>query len=479
MRARRSPLAVGLFFLAAASAGCLGIAGIADFRVGDDPLPVEAGPSQDATASDAPAPTDASGDRSVADATADAEPIDAETDGGVPDADAAPFDAADGADAADAADGADGADAAPPSAGLSDLEIPGTGVFVGAVTTVVLTARNEVGDPIARTGARVVLSAAGGSSTVSFGAVADLGDGRYRATVTGVAAGTKLDVTATIDGAALRTPPRPLRVVVPIARGLTLHVDAANADGAGTFGGKGCPAAGSATLADLSGRGHTGTLVGFAAPCGVGSGWAGTGTPQDPERIAFDGQDDHVAFGAVNALASHTVLAWVRRTGPGTFGTTGTGGLPQVWPFFAKGTDEAESAALDIGYFLGFDAAGHLATDYERAPTSDNVPLVGPTIVRDDAWAFVATTLDAAAGVRETWLNGVVDATLAPIAGPGAASSSVLVLGGANRSDGTASGRFKGDVAVVLTYDRALAGAEVVALCHGYSTRFGFGACPP
>jgi hypothetical protein len=53
-----------------------------------------------------------------------------------------------------------------------------------------------------------------------------------------------------------------------------------------------------------------------------------------------------------------------------------------------------------------------------------------------------------------------------------------LVVGGSNRTDLSANGRFKGDIAIVLTYDRALSVTEIEQNCHAYSSRFGIGACP-
>jgi len=442
---------LAVLVIGGSSVGCLALAGIADFQVVDE----EGG--ADGGAADTLAPPTPTGDGATDASLPETSAPDAEVDATVDAEDAAP----------------------PPSPGLSGVQIPGTGVLVGKATTVVLTCRNETGDAVPRIGARVVLTTTGGTSVVSFGPVTDLGDGRYRATVTGVTAGTKIDLSATLDGAPLKTPPASLRVVAPITAGLTFHVDASNADGAGSFGGKGCPGAGRASLTDLSPNATVGTLAGFVSPCGAGSGWAGTGTPLDPERLTFDGQDDHVSFGAVNALTKYTVVAWIRKTGAGTLASTGTGGLSAVFPILSKGSAEAENGPVDINYLLAIDESSHFATDYEQVTTSTNTPLTGTALVRDDEWAMVATTLDAATGVRANWVNGVSDVTLAPVAAPGPANLSLLVLGGTNRTNGVAQGRFKGDVAAVLTYDRVLSAQELVSLCHGYSTRFGFGACPP
>ena len=136
------------------------------------------------------------------------------------------------------------------------------------------------------------------------------------------------------------------------------------------------------------------------------------------------------------------------------------------------------NAMVDINYYLGLDEAGHLATDYEHVTTSTNAPLTGTSVVADGAWVMLSATLDAQAGVRANAVNATQDVQLAPTAGPSPGTASLLVVGGANRSNGMASGRFKGDVAVVRTYDRALTPQELVATCHAYSARFRILSCP-
>ena len=449
-RRRLFPYFLVLAIGSSSAVGSLGLAGISDFRIEDGTL--------DATAdagSDTPRPPDSAPSDSGIDAN-DANLADAPGD--------APIDAA--------------RDAPVASPGLSVAALPGTGVGVGKTVSVTMTCRNDTGDPVPRVGARVTFTATGGTSAVTFGPVVDLGDGRYRADVTGVTEGTKLAVSAILDGAPLRTPPAILRVANPTTTGLTFSLDAANADGAGNFGGKGCPAAGRPVWTDLSASALPGTLTGFASPCGALSGWSGTGTPEDPARLTFDGVDDHVSFGAQNSLAKFTLVVWARKTGAGTVGNSGTGGLVDVFPILTKGTAEAENPLLDINYYLAIDDNNHIASDYEHAGTSTNAPLVGTGVLRDDTWHMLATTFDVTAGTRGNWVNGASDGVLAPVAAAALGPSSLLVLGGANRTTGAAVGRFKGDVAVVLTYDRALTAQELSTTCHAYSARFGVLACP-
>lgn len=441
-------MAVGL-----AGLGCVAVAGVSDFAV--DPCfegCADAPPSLDGTIG---------------------------SDGAVPGADASPGGDA-GLDASDASDASDApVDAPPPpSPGKSDVTVAGTGVAVGKTALVTLTAKDAAGSPVARTGGKVVFTTAGGTSVVTFGAVTDKGDGTYTATATGVTEGTKLNVSATLDGAPLTTTPASLRVVNPVTTNLTFSLDAANADRAGNAGGKTCPATGLTQWTDLTVASLPGVLTSFADPCGAASGWAGSGTVASPFRLAFDGVDDHVSYGAVNSLAKQTVLAWIRRTGPGTPSTTtGNGGILNVVPIVTKGTNEAENDAVDINYYLAIAEGGQLVSEYESPA---NHPLVGATVLPDDTWIMVGTTLDVPGATRALWLNAVADATAVPVDAPSTGSASRLTVGASRTSTGGANGQgaFKGDIALVLTYDRALTPAEIEKNCHSFSSRFGMTSCP-
>ncbi len=437
----RLGVSVSCVSLTAALASCLGVAGISGFRVDED------------------AAVDARADSTPEDARADSTPEDARVD-------------------ADAA--ADVNTDTPPVGlppGLSFVAVPGTGVGVGKQVMATLTARNDVGDRVPRVGAQVTFKVSGGTSVLTVGPTVDNADGTYSAVLTGVTEGTKVSVTAIMDNSALRTPAASLRVVNPVTSGITFAVDAANADGAGNAGGKQCPVDGRTVWADTSGNNFAGNLLGFGDPCGVGSGWEGTGTPEDPHRLAFDGLDDHVAFGAVNSLTKYTLMAWVRKTGDGTLGGTGSAGLQNVFPLFTKGTLEAEVGSLDVNFYLAIADTNRAATDYEHVGTSMNAPLLGGSTLRDAEWYVLAATLDSATGARALYVNGAVDSSATPVAGPASGSSSVMVIGGANRSNGSAEGRFRGDIALVLSYDRALSTAEIEKNCHAYSARFAMRSC--
>ncbi|MBX3188545.1 MAG: hypothetical protein KF819_16130 [Labilithrix sp.] len=379
--------------------------------------------------------------------------------------------------------------APPPSPGLSELVLSGTGVAVGKTIVATLTARNETGDAVPRVGSTVTFAFSGGTSVLTAATATDLGNGTYRALLTGVTEGTKVSVVASLDGAPLKTPPPEVRVANPVTTGLTFMLDAANADNMGNAGAKNCPASGPTTWTDLGASHFPGTLSDFATTCGATSGWAGTGTPEDPFRLAFDGTNDSVDFGAVNSIVTpiatntrQTILAWVRKTGAGTPGSSGVGnpaGLTSTFPIVTKGTADGDvTDDTDVNYFLSITDTNVIGIDYEVTGTHANVPLVGTTALADDAWYFIGYTLDIPATSRVIYLNAKSEATSAPTGGPSAGALARLVIGGATRINGVATGRFKGDVAVVMTYNRALTVAEIEKNCHAFSSRFGMKACP-
>lgn len=382
--------------------------------------------------------------------------------------------------------GLDAADASHP-ASLADsvVTLSAAGVAIGKTVTATLAAKDTTaggGAPLVGAASRITFTMKGGTSVVTFGAVVDAGNGTYTTVVTGVTEGTPLDISATIDGAAL-TSVAPKLEVGRVTTGLTFALDAANADRAGSFGGKNCPATGLATWSDLVNVAVSGTLVNFGDSCTGTGAWAGLGTPANPYRLMFNGVDDHVDFGAVNTLQKQTVLAWIRKTAAGTeSNTTGGGGfdgvaLPRVVPIIAKGTNEGESDDVDINYYLAIASTGVLASEYEHPA---NVPMLGATVIALNTWTMVGMTLDFAAGKRVLYLNANVDAMSVPPANASTGSASRLIVGGSRTSTGGAVGQgaFAGDIALVLTYDRALTKAEIERNCHTFKSRFTGLTCP-
>lgn len=428
--------------------GCVAITGVGDFAV--DPCLDGPGACSDAASADAPLeaspPLEAGTDASAADGAVDAP-----------------------------ADGPIGT-----SPGLSAVTLGGTGVAVGHTIVATLTTRDDTGNVVPRTGSKVVLTTSGGTGQVSIGPVTDVGNGTYRAVLTGVAEGTPITVSGTLDGAPLKVAGPKLRVVNRVAAGLAVELDAENADGAGNAGSKGCPATGPLTWTDLGAGALSGTFVGFAAPCGLASGWGGGGAPGDPVHVSFDGVDDAIDFGtALAPLSKYTVLAWIRMVGDGVIGDTGVGGIRQGFPVVAKGANEVAPASA-IDFHLAITQTGRaVGFTYDPMGSANSNGIRGASSIALSQWVMIGVTLDASTATRQVWLDGKVDVSTAPPAAPTLGTNTHFVVGGSNKTNGTGAGRFKGDVAVVLVYDRALAQDEIRASCHSYSSRFETKACPP
>ncbi|MBK7908658.1 MAG: hypothetical protein IPJ78_19210 [Gemmatimonadetes bacterium] len=88
----------------------------------------------------------------------------------------------------------------------STLSLSRSTLLIGDTATLELTARDAAGNLVGAGGAAVAFTKGAGTSDGTIGAVADLGDGRYRATFTAVTAGSARTIGATIGGVALATP---------------------------------------------------------------------------------------------------------------------------------------------------------------------------------------------------------------------------------------------------------------------------------
>ncbi len=322
---------------------------------------------------------------------------------------------------------------------------------MGAVAIATIFANDGAGNAVSHGGASVIFTTTGGTSVVTVGPTTDRGTARTARSY-------------------------------PVSAGLTFAIDASNADSAKSFGGKDCPASALTLWTDLGPMAFPGTLTSFPAPpCAADSGWQGTGAPESPYRLTFNGVDDYVNFGAVDSIQQQTVLAWIRETDPGTpSAISGGGGLVDVVPVVTKGTNEQENDAVDVNFYIGIASSGALASDYEMSPDSANAPFTGSTVLAMNAWYMVGMTLDVVAGTRRLWVNGAVDASTVPMRAPSTGSASQLVIGGSRATTGATSGqgRSKGDVAAVMTYDRALSATEIEQTCHSLSSRFGMTTCP-
>src|SRR5262245_16474093 len=169
--------------------------------------------------------------------------------------------------------------------------------------------------------------------------------------------------------------------------------------------------------------------------------------------LQFNGTSQYVRAGSVGSSPDalnatvFTLETWFYRTGTGTTTSTGTGGVTAA-PLIAKGRAQADGSNVDMNYFLGIDAAGHLVADFEEGagqPTPGlNHPVTGSAVISNNAWHHGAVTYDG-----QTWrlyLDGALDRTLTLTAPRAPRSDSIqrTSLASALTSTGSADGFFKG-----------------------------------
>jgi hypothetical protein len=165
--------------------------------------------------------------------------------------------------------------------------------------------------------------------------------------------------------------------------------------------------------------------------------------------LQFNGSNQYVTFGPAPALGASrfTIELWFKKTGTGVTTSTGTGGVTAV-PVLTKGRSEADGSNVDMNYFLGIDATGHLVSDYEEGTgqlsPGLNHPVVGSTVIANNVWYHGAAVYDGSS--LRLYLNGVLDGVTTGLAGraPQSASIQHAGLGTAFNSTGVASGFFAG-----------------------------------
>jgi len=199
--------------------------------------------------------------------------------------------------------------------------------------------------------------------------------------------------------------------------------------------------------------------------------------------LFFDGVDDYVTMGAATALnvdvppaTGFTVECWFRQEGAGVTTSTGSGGLTAV-PLVAKGRAENDGSTVDCNFFLGIDAAGRLAADFEsyaggtRPDTTSysagqNFPVTGTnTAIVYNTWYHAAATYDNATYTWTLFLNGtqVGSATTAATAIPRYDSIQHFAIGSALNSTGAAAGFFNGRIDEVRIWNYPRSAAQIAA----------------
>ena len=183
-------------------------------------------------------------------------------------------------------------------------------------------------------------------------------------------------------------------------------------------------------------------------------------TPFETNTALDFGNGGYATFGNAAALqlSTFTIEMWMRRDGAGAGTNTGTGGIPDLIPLFARGRAEAETPAQDINYIFGIRASdGVLCGDFEEGAAgvspSLNHPIAGATPIGVGAWHHVAATYDGS--TWKLYLDGNLDASLT-VGQPVAAASTVAAsLASALLSTGVAAGFFDGAVDEMRVWNTA------------------------
>ena len=170
----------------------------------------------------------------------------------------------------------------------------------------------------------------------------------------------------------------------------------------------------------------------------------------------------YVGFGdpAALDLPQFTIETWFKRTGAGTFNTTGNSGIPNAIPLVTHGAPESEAGTVDANWVLVIDdATDVIAADFEDMASGLNHPVLGTTPITDNVWHHAAATYDGT-----TWrlyLDGNLEATLLVNAAPRSDSTQQSGLGAMFKTDGTALGHFDGSLDEVRVWNYARSQAQI------------------
>jgi hypothetical protein len=231
----------------------------------------------------------------------------------------------------------------------------------------------------------------------------------------GQAATTMKSITVSSPTTAPPPPPAPTPTPAPAPSGLVASYGFDEARGT--------------TIADKSGKGNTGTVVG---PLWTASGKQGS-------ALTYDGSNDYVTIpdaASLDLTTGMTVEAWVRPTAGG-----------RAW---RQAVLKETSGGLAYGLYA-FDDAG-LPDGYLSTGSEFGVP--GPSALPLNAWSHIATTYDGTA--LRLYVNGKL-AGQRSLTGSMTTSSRPLKIGG----NAVWGEFFKGQIDSVKVYDRALSGTEL------------------
>ncbi|HEV8199592.1 MAG TPA: LamG-like jellyroll fold domain-containing protein [Candidatus Polarisedimenticolia bacterium] len=191
--------------------------------------------------------------------------------------------------------------------------------------------------------------------------------------------------------------------------------------------------------------------------------------------LALNGTTQSVTMGAAPGLgtADFTLEAWIKWNGLGTgaAASSGSNGISAV-PVIAKGRGEADGSNLDCNYFLGIDANGRLAADFESIDPAvggnNNYPAHGTAVVGANVWHHVAATYDAppGSGCWDLYLDGVLvtdPSGRCPNTTPRYDSIQHFGLGTAMNSTGVTEGQFAGKIDEARVWNVSRTQAQIQA----------------
>ena len=130
--------------------------------------------------------------------------------------------------------------------------------------------------------------------------------------------------------------------------------------------------------------------------------WTSTAAAAGPNALQLNGSSQYATVGASGDLqaSQFTLELWFKRAAGGVTQSSGSGGVV-AYPLITKGRSEADTAAANVNYFFGIDAAGHLAADFEEAQSGASPglshPITGSAVIAtDNTWHHAAATYDGA-----------------------------------------------------------------------------------
>lgn len=242
---------------------------------------------------------------------------------------------------------------------------------------------------------------------------------------------------------------------------LVLHLDAAKASGSGPY--SSCDQ--SSNWSDLSSKKND-TTVTNASSCSTGvSGWAGTGVPTDPYAFTFDGVDDLIVKSSGTGMPlgskARTQLAWFLRY---------SGAVPNnVGGLIFQGTPaDNQGFSIGISNALTFYISAY-GNDVQSAETVSN-----------NQWVHVAATYDGTGNFNTDSVRGYINGSLSTLSDAYHMGGAVNTVGenfALGAPEGTTGYFFKGKIAILKMYDKALSADEVLAECKADVARFNGASC--